>query len=331
MPLLPRTEAELMTEIIPAPVPIVLKRSEALDEEDWKVLLRRIRDQRCTPFLGPETCFDFSVRPASVLAEEWADEYEYPFEDRKNLPRVAQFVAYKALRKVIDVKEKLAEKFHRSPPPDFSNPNEPYSILASLPLKVYINTHYFAFMWLALKSKYKDAQRVVCRWNDNDSSENHPDLPAGYDPKPDSPLVFHMFGYVTEPESLVLTEDDYLDFLVRTSVKQDLIPQAVQSAMKNNSLLFFGYQPNDLDFRVITRTLYRIWQYRPSQRGGYTIQFIHVGDEKLTPEQIALIKKYCNSYCDASMSIGVYWGSTREFMTELRQRWEEYCVNNRPC
>jgi len=24
------------------------------------------------------------------------------------------------------------------------------------------------------------------------------------------------------------------------------------------------------------------------------------------------------------MSIGVYWGSTNEFMTELRQRWEEY-------
>ncbi|MGB2612083.1 MAG: hypothetical protein WBC80_24175, partial [Isosphaeraceae bacterium] len=72
-----------MPEIISSPVPTVLKRSEALEDEKWKVLLRRIQNQRCTPFLGPETCFDFSIPAASVLAEEWADEYHYPFEDRK--------------------------------------------------------------------------------------------------------------------------------------------------------------------------------------------------------------------------------------------------------
>jgi len=261
-----------MPEIISSPVPTVLKRSDALDDEKWKILLRRIQNQRCTPFLGPETCFDFSIPAASVLAEEWADEHNYPFEDRKNLPRVAQFVAHKVLESVDAVKEELADKFRGLKVPDFSHPDEPYRILASLPLNVYINTHYFVFMSLALMSQYKEPQRIVCRWNDNDPSEHEPDLPAAYDPKPACPLVFHMFGHVGDPSSLVLTEDDYLDFVVRTSDKQDLIPQAVQSAMKNNSLLFFGYQPNDLDFRVILRSLYRIWQYGPSRKGSsYTI------------------------------------------------------------
>ncbi len=320
-----------MPDTISSPASVVLKRSEALDDEKWKVLLRRIYNQRCTPFLGPETCFDFSIPPASILAEEWADEHGYPFEDRKNLPRVAQFVAYKVLESVDAVKEELAEKFHGLKMPEFSNCNDPYGILASLPISVYINTHYFAFMYQALLSRYKDPQRTVCHWNENDASEHKSDLPATYDPKPACPLVFHMFGNVSEPPSMVLTEDDYMDFLVRTSDMQDLIPQAVQSAMKNNSLLFFGYQPNDLDFRVITRTLYRVWQYAPLRKGSiYTIQMIHVTDDKVTPEQIVRLKEYCSRYFKDSMSIGVYWGSTSEFMTELHQRWEEYCVDNVP-
>ncbi len=94
-PLAMMTEAQPPQETISSPAPIVLKRTDALTDDQWKVLLRRIQRQKCTPFLGPETCFDFSIPAASVLAEEWADEHNYPFEDRKNLARVAQFVAYK--------------------------------------------------------------------------------------------------------------------------------------------------------------------------------------------------------------------------------------------
>jgi hypothetical protein len=317
-----------MPETIPSPVATVLKRSEALDEEKWKILLKRIYNQKCTPFLGPETCFDFSIPAASVLADEWANEHCYPFEDRKNLARVAQFVAYKVFGEVDAVKEELAEKFRGLKLPDFSNPDEPYRILASLPFSVYISTHYYAFMSLALMSQHKEPQRVVCRWHDLEFSGDESGLPAAYDPKPACPLVFHMFGHVGDPPSLVLTEDDYLDFLVQTSDKQNLIPQSVQNAMKNNSLLFFGYQTNDLDFRVILRSLYRIWHGKFTGKSSYTIQFVHVGDDKVTSDQINRLKEYFNRYCSASMSIGVYWGSTSEFMIELRQRWEDFRANN---
>jgi hypothetical protein len=166
---------------------------------------------------------------------------------------------------------------------------------------------------------------MICRWNDPDSTEDDPDLPAAYDPKPACPLVFHMFGHVARPESLVLTEDDYLDFLVRTSDKQDLIPQSVQNAMRNNSLLFFGYQTNDLDFRVILRSLYRI--RRDAKKSfNYSFQFVHVSDDKVTSEQIRRLMDYFKDYCNMSMSIKIYWGTTSEFMLELRQRWEDYRV-----
>jgi SIR2-like domain len=320
-----------MSEIVTSPASTVLKRSDALDEPKWKFLLSRIQRQRCTPFLGPETCFDFSIPSASVIADEWAGMHGYPLEDRTVLPRVAQFVAYNSYGMVDAVKEELADRFRGLKAPDFANPDEPYRILASLPMSVYINTHYYAFMSLALLSQYREPQRMICRWYDNKAVDDSVDLPAAYDPKPACPLVFHMFGHVAEPRSLVLTEDDYLDFLVRTSENPDLIPTPVQNAMTNHSLLFFGYHMTDLDFRVLLRSLNRIWLRAGTRQGSnYTTQLVHVGEKAVTSDQIDQIKKYFNQYCSAcaSVSIGVYWGSTNEFVTELRQRWEDYRVNN---
>ena len=39
-------------------------------------------------------------------------------------------------------------------------------------------------------------------------------FPRNYRPGRDQPLVYHMHGFDEYPASLVLTEDDYLEFLV---------------------------------------------------------------------------------------------------------------------
>ena len=315
--------------------PTVLKRSDAIDEKAWSRLLLRIKNQNCTPFIGPETCFDFSVPSASAIAQEWALTYDYPLDDRTNLPRVAQYLAYDVNRGDSNaVKEELVEKFRGLRLPDLSDPDEPYRVLASLPLRIYLNTHFFGFTHQALKAAHKDPRRALCRWHGGEPSEAFPELDFGsYDPDPANPLVYHLFGHIDEPASLVLTEDDYLDFLVRTSEFQpqdeELIPQAVQSAMRNHSLLFFGYQMNDLDFRVILRSLNRLWQKKKEACRGthFTVQLVHVGESKTTSDQVDRVKKYCEGYC-SNLSIGVYWGSTRDFLIELRQRWEDYSAKN---
>jgi len=45
-----------------------------------------------------------------------------------------------------------------------------------------------------------------------------------------NPVVFHFHGSYEIPESLVLTEDDYFDFLVNISRDEDLIPARIQQA-----------------------------------------------------------------------------------------------------
>jgi len=40
-------------------------------------------------------------------------------------------------------------------------------------------------------------------------------------------LVYKLFGQLAEPDSLVLTEDDYFDYLIGVTSNRDLIPEAV--------------------------------------------------------------------------------------------------------
>ena len=63
-----------------------------LDNEDWDLLLGRIKDSKCTPFIGAEV-FAGKIHVNSQIASEWAKKYGYPMEDSDDLARVAQLVA----------------------------------------------------------------------------------------------------------------------------------------------------------------------------------------------------------------------------------------------
>ena len=87
--------------------------------------------------------------------------------------------------------------------------------LAELPLPVFITTNYDDLMVKkALKhtSPAKNPRREYCRWH-----EYLPELDKlfyrKYVPDLSNPLVFHLHGTNEIPESIVLTEDDYMDFM----------------------------------------------------------------------------------------------------------------------
>ena len=49
----------------------------------------------------------------------------------------------------------------------------------------------------------------------------------------------------------MLTEDDYIDFLVRVSGDPNLLPPVIQEALASKMLLFVGFSLADWTFRVI--------------------------------------------------------------------------------
>jgi hypothetical protein len=283
-----------------------------MTEKDWATLLARIGRGKCTPFLGAGACAD-SLLTGTEIARKWAREHDYPLEDADDLARVAQFIGVDRGDAMFP-KELIVDEFNEgSRPPDFERDDEPHAVLARLPFRVYMTTNYDDFMISALRRYHKDPRRELCRWNTSPAMRAEPTvLGPAFEPTVASPVVFYLHGYLGVPESLVLTEDDYLDFLVAVSRDPDLLPHQIQRALAGTSLLFIGYRLADWDFRVLHRGL--VMAGEPSlRRLSLTVQLPGEASQR----------RYLESYFD-TMHVRVYWGTAAEFVAELRERWEQY-------
>lgn len=292
-----------------------------LREEDWDALLMNLQEGECTPFLGAGA----SIPPlplASTLADKWATEYRFPLEDsRRDLSRVSQFMAV-TRRDSTYPKFKIREIFNSLPTPDFQSETEIHSLLADLPIPVYITTNYDDYMTQALQVKGKEPRRELCRWNDEIRR-----LPSvfgkqrgAWEPSSRSPVVFHLHGYKEVPKSLVLTEDDYVDFLIRMdATDEELLPARIQEAFTGASLLFLGYGLGDWNFRVLFRTMV-IYMKRSTKKAHVSVQLAPL-DKNMPEEKKAAILDYLDKYF-GELNIHVYWGKCQHFTRELRQRWK---------
>jgi hypothetical protein len=290
-----------------------------LQEVDWKRLLRRIQSGKCTPLLGAGACYGALPLGADV-AEDLAKRYDYPFPDR-DLVRVAQYAAIQSDPNA--PKEDVVEILQAAGPPKYAQPpqfgadGEPHGVLASLPLPIYITTNYDDFMVRALKWKQKDARREICRWQD--VLEHVPSIfeqEPNYKPTPANPLVFHLHGAMDVPESLVLTEDDYLSFLARMASKEELLPDVVQQAFAATTFVFIGYRMGDWNFRVLFQAL------RARQQFSSIIVMKPLEESDANrAAQHAYFEKYF-----AALEMKIFWGTARQFGTELQQRWQAFAV-----
>jgi hypothetical protein len=229
-----------------------------------------------------------------------------------------------------------------------ANPSEPHRVLASLGCPLYVTTNPDDLLADALREAQaepggpaKRAPQVeLCRWrediewppsvfdgaNESSASEGEDD---GYTPSAERPLVYHLFGHLSVLDSLVLTEDNYFDYLIGVSRrgKENPIPSYVGAALASTALLFVGFKIDDWDFRVFFRSL-------RSQPGSFLRQKIkHVAvqidpeaDRFLDPERA---RRYLQKYFVGAY-IYVYWGSTEDFLGELRTRWEAFLQGEQP-
>jgi hypothetical protein len=294
--------------------------TKLLTEEDWDVLLRRIDKQKCTPFLGAGAAH--GVLPlGGDIAKEWSKTYDYPMEDRSNLIAVSQFLALKYSDSIFP-KDLIVEKFEKIAPPNFDEPDEPHRVLADMNLPVYVTTNYDDFMTRALVRHHRQANRILCQWNRavKDYVAENPTVlekDPSYKPTVANPVVFHLHGHVPVAESLVLTEDDYMDFLVNISVDPNLIPAPISRALTGTSLLFIGYRISDWNFRVLLRSFERFMESSLSRLNVAVMPPPDGPDETKQKMQDYLTKYYEN------IDVRVYWGTAREFVKDLWDRWQK--------
>jgi hypothetical protein len=276
-----------------------------------------------------------------------AAEYNYPFSAAESLPRVAQFVGTvdnrRLRRRILST---LSEGFKwrmglKSAPGDRRRglaeiiegadwsarslelaESEIHHQLADLKLPLYLTTNFDNFMALALRARGLVPRRETVAWREGasqDAGRPHYDL----DPPPsaDQPVVMHLFGTDDDPLSMVLTEDDYLDYLSRISRDYEyLLPTSVNEALASTTLLFLGYRLEDLDLKVILRGLLTNLDL---ERWGMLHVAVQIESSGVDEAKVEEVTRYFQKYF-AHSKIDVYWGSAQQFVDDLHARWQEY-------
>ncbi len=317
----------------------------------WKGTIQNIKRDKCIPIVGPRAGRERWGPTPEELAEAWAAEYEYPFSDKEEATQVIKYMAtslgadfprYEMLEMMKrEFLERLPESIRLESGEELKSseeydtlselveavgweeltagaPNDVHKVLASLNLPLYLTTSYDNFLTEALVAQGKQPVRQICRWNETlDSLPSVFEDDPGYEPTVESPLIYHLFGNDQDLDSMVLTENDYLAFLVPISAETERIPHYIRAAMANNSLMFLGYSMSDWGFRIILRGLVIPL---PRRRRIKNIG-VQLDPRDVSVDNAAAAQRFLQDYFQ-DIEVNVFSGSLQQFMAELREQWE---------
>ena len=306
--------------------------------EKWPALLRSIQQGRCTPVLGP-ALGDALHGSSRELARRWADEFGYPMAPggREDLPHVAQYLAvHQDARFPMDrlepsLRDAVASRFPQALTADASGRSldevlaqvadwrlarglfDPYQVLARLPCALYVTTASDGLLAHHLRRQARAPVVALCPWNPDVAS----DAAAAESADVGHPLVYHLFGHIAAPDSLVITENDIFDFLISVTADRDVIPPRIRAALVDSALLILGFPIDDWKFRVFFRSL------MSSEGGRRRKRYTHVAAQ-IDPEEAQTIdpartRHFLEEYFEGA-DITIYWGSADDFLRELAGR-----------
>ncbi len=198
---------------------------------------------------------------------------------------------------------------------------EPHRVLAGLPFPIYLTTNPDHLLVESLREAGKQPEVGLCPWSEAvERSESifAPGRNPDFRPSVERPLVYYLFGRLDVPRSMVLTEDDYFDFLIGLTRNNELVPAVVRRALVDSCLLFLGFHLGDWDFRVLFRSL--MAQGGRQRSADYTHVAVQVDPEEgrnLDPEGA---RRFLRRYFEVA-DIRIYWGHVNDFARELLDRW----------
>ena len=218
-----------------------------------------VRNRECILFLGAavhapppdDSSFAYPVerRPplGSALSESLANTCgladRFPDEDPRNLQRVALF--YEIDRSRHQLVEEIRNAVHVG-----KEPSPVLRALAELDFPRVITTNYDQLFEAALRGAHK--QPRVSVYTPNREPTGDPGKPT-----PESPVVFKMHGDIDRPETIVVTDEDYIQFVLRMSDKEPLdpVPLKLKADLTEWTTLFVGYSLLDYNLRVLFKAL----------------------------------------------------------------------------
>lgn len=322
--------------------------------DKWPAILTSISDEECTPIIGPDLSEPLFGR-RSDIAWRLANENQFPMDphDREGLPQVTQFLSVNLGRRhvfsqvtrylyqgILDRHDTLPSYLNTIDFDTISRKQllslldelitiawrqrrdrievEPHQALAKENFSIYLTTDYSSLLETALREENKTPIIKLCPWRDAIAA-NSKLCSLDEEPTPERPLVYHLFGNLQVPDSLVLTEDDFFDYLIGITRNSRLIPPVVLERLVGSSLLLLGFQVNDWYFRSLFRFLMNLKgrEYLRDFR-HFSVQVSPEEDRILEPRRA---RKYLEEYIRSDQTpISIFWGSAEDFTRELRRR-----------
>jgi CHAT domain/SIR2-like domain len=329
------------------------------EQEPYEELSMSLQNETCTPIVGPSVLEPVWGMPR-IVAREWAERRGFPLAPYRSdeLASVAQYLARRrngvanrtfVVQTWLGTMEGLLSKHW----PDLAdridgfadlrpaqrvaslvseagarlrqNEFDPFRLLARLPVEVYLTATPDPLLADALSAADPPREPIVeyARWTDAlklkprtfDEGNKYQSISREH------PLVFHLFGTLDEPDSMVLTEDDFFDYLIHVvqDTNNTAIPGLVRAAWSNNALILLGFDLDDWTFRA----LYRAIIYEP----GHSLRLKQgtlSAAVQLTPEEDRNLRpQSALEYLEqvfGSESISLSWSEPQEFLREVWQR-----------
>jgi hypothetical protein len=228
-------------------------------ENALDALAQAVNEGQCILFLGAAvhspppvgSGFDYprEQRPPTgrglsrTLADQCRLKKHYEDEDETNLQRVALFYELGRSRK--DLVDAIAREVE-----DGRRPSPALRALAEIDFPLVITTNYDTLFEQALEAVGKQP-RVSVR-----SLSRHLEADLA-DLSPQSPIVLKLHGDIHQRDTIVITDDDYIDFVGEMTEKEPAhpFPLALREMLTEWTTLFIGYSLADYNLRLLFRTL----------------------------------------------------------------------------
>ncbi|MGA3244842.1 MAG: toll/interleukin-1 receptor domain-containing protein [Bacteroidota bacterium] len=283
-------------------------------DNDWQTLIYAIKNGNCILMLGPEASFEREgdlTRPLTevlakkLVASDESGESRTAIEkwkvDLTNLAQVALCLITEGVKAheelmpaVVDfytARRKDTSEFHRD--------------LAALPFYLTIVSTPDSLMYQSFKNAGKNP---IVKWYNLHGPQ--PDsIPEG---TKQQPLVFHLYGSVDDSVSLVLSEDDLIDFLMKVGSSRPSLPRNLLEEIrrKEKSFLFLGFGFKHWYLRVL---LHVLALHKKEGRSFALEQFLP--DRRVSEEDRVYFynSDYKIKICDKNLEV---------FAKELRRQYE---------
>jgi hypothetical protein len=232
-----------------------------VDGEHLKDVAEAVRDKQCILFLGsgvhagpgPNSPYTYPEEdrplPAEQLAQELAAaiklDARYPDESTKNLQRMSLFFEIEKKSRP-DLVAEVQRAVHIG-----KKPSPVLRALAELPFPLVVTTNYDKLFERALVLAEKYPRTEIYDKEGRRETADFRDLNA------DEPFLLKIHGDVERPESIVVTDEDYIDFVLRMSDKEPYnpMPPAFTYHFRIWKTLFVGYSLVDYNLRLLFKTI----------------------------------------------------------------------------